>query len=223
MRKTQMIKMVAFDFDGTIADTIPMCIKAFRQSISPYVGHKLTDHEIIQTFGLNEIGMVKAVVKDNWKLALEDFYLYYEKMHINCTEPFFEICDLIKYLKEKNVIVPLITGKGQKSCYISLKKLGMENCFSEIMVGDETRPNKGECILKLLEKYSIKDEEFYYVGDAISDVMVCREAKVNCLSAAWSHGVELKELKKINSEYVFHSISDLQSFLQSKISDDSIL
>lgn len=218
-----MIKMVAFDFDGTIADTIPMCIKAFRKAVAPYIGHKLTDHEILQTFGLNEIGMIKEVVKDNWKSALEDFYNYYEELHNNCTKPFSEISDLIMYLKEKNVIVPLITGKGQKSCCISLKKLGMENCFSDIMVGNETRPNKEEAILKLLEKYSVKNEEFYYVGDALSDVMACQEAKVACLSAAWSHSVELEELKKINSENVFLSISDLKNFLEAKINVGSNL
>lgn len=212
-----MIKMVAFDFDGTIADTIPMCIEAFRKAISPYVGHKLTKHEILQTFGLNEIGMVKAVVKDNWKPALEDFYFYYEEMHNNCTEPFPEICDLIKYLKEKNIIVPLITGKGEKSCHISLKKLGMESYFSDIMVGDEIRLNKGESILKLLEKYSINKDEFYYVGDALSDVMACREISVTCLSAAWSHSVKLEKLKKINSSYIFENISDLKSFLEAKL------
>lgn len=218
-----MIKMVAFDFDGTIADTIPMCIEVFRNAISPYAGHMLTEHEILQTFGLNEIGMIKAVVKDNWKEALEDFYFSYEEIHKNCTEPFSEISDLIMYLKGKTVIVPLITGKGQKSCYISLKKLGMENCFSDIMVGDETRPNKEESILKLLEKYSIKKEEFYYVGDALSDVMACREAKVTCLSAAWSHSAEIEELKKINAEYIFNNISDLKSFLESKIPEASYL
>ena len=213
-----MIKMVAFDFDGTIADTIPMCIEAFKKAISPYAGHKLTKHEILQTFGLNEIGMVKAVVKDNWKLALQDFYFYYEKMHNSCMEPFPQICDLIKYLKEKNVIVALITGKGQKSCDISLKKLGMENYFSDIMVGDEIRLNKAESILKLLKKYSIKNDEFYYVGDALSDVTSCREVSVTCLSAAWSDSVDLEELKKINPTYIFNNISGLKIFLESKLS-----
>lgn len=213
-----MIKMVAFDFDGTIADTIPMCIEAFKKAISPYAGHKLNKDEILQTFGLNEIGMVKEVVKDNWKSALQDFYFYYEEMHNNCKEPFPEVCDLIKYLKEKNVIVALITGKGQKSCDISLKKLGMESYFSDIMVGDEIRLNKADSILKLLEKYSIKNDEFYYVGDALSDVTACRDASVTCLSAAWSDSAQLKELKKINHDYIFNNISDLKSFLESKLS-----
>ncbi|BCZ49375.1 phosphoglycolate phosphatase [Clostridium gelidum] len=213
-----MIKMVAFDFDGTIADSIPMCIKAFKKAISPYAGHELTKSEILQTFGLNEIGMVKAVVKDNWKLALQDFYFYYEKMHNSCTEPFPQICDLIKYLKEKNIIVALITGKGQKSCDISLNKLGMENYFSDIMVGDEIHLNKEESILKLLKKYSVKNDEFYYVGDALSDVSSCREIGVTCLSAAWSDSVDLEELKKINMTYIFNNIYSLKIFLESKLS-----
>lgn len=212
-----MIKMVAFDFDGTIADTIPMCIEAFKKAISPYAGHKLTKYEILETFGLSEIGMVKAVVKDNWKSALQDFYFYYEEMHNNCSEPFQEVCDLIKYLKEENVIVALITGKGQKSCDISLKKLGMENYFSDIMVGNETGFNKAESISKLLKKYSIKSDEFYYVGDALSDVTACREAGVTCLSAAWSDSAQLKELKKINHSYIFNNIFSLKTFLESKL------
>ena len=56
-----MFKIAAFDLDGTIADTIPMCIEAFRNSVSPYTDHELTEEEIVQTFGLNETGMVIAV------------------------------------------------------------------------------------------------------------------------------------------------------------------
>ena len=38
-----MIKLVAFDLDGTIADTIPMCIEAFKQAVSPYASKILND------------------------------------------------------------------------------------------------------------------------------------------------------------------------------------
>ena len=42
-----MFKMIAFDMDGTIADTIPLCVEAFRRSVSPYVGHELSEQEIV--------------------------------------------------------------------------------------------------------------------------------------------------------------------------------
>ena len=44
-----MFKIVAFDLDGTIADTIPMCIKAFRNGVSPYTDHELSEEEILHT------------------------------------------------------------------------------------------------------------------------------------------------------------------------------
>lgn len=30
-----MIKLVAFDLDGTIGDTIPMCLKALKKAVTP--------------------------------------------------------------------------------------------------------------------------------------------------------------------------------------------
>ncbi len=208
-----MIRMIAFDFDGTIADTIPICMEAFNNAVSPYVGHKLTKQEIIKTFGLNETGMVKSVVKDNWEAALEDFYFYYEKLHVKCMEPFPQIIELIDFLKEKNIIVALITGKGKISCDISLKKLKLEEAFSEIMLGDEGYFNKAESIQKLMNKYSVKSDEFYYVGEAVSDVTACREAGVTCLSAAWSESVNLEQLIKFNPRFIYYDIVKLKDFL----------
>ena len=125
-----MFKIVAFDMDGTIADTIPMCITAFRNSVSPYTDHELSSEEILHTFGINEIGMVKAIVGQNWEAAIEDFYCQYKSLHNEVTSVFPGILKLIAFLKKKNITVALITGKGEKSCTITLEKLGL----SEILV-----------------------------------------------------------------------------------------
>lgn len=210
-----MIKMVAFDFDGTVADTVSMCIDVFIKALSPYAELKLNKNEIIKTFGQNEIGTVKAITKDKWEPALKDFYYYYEKMHDSCPAPFPKISELIDYLKKRNIIVSLVTGKGQICCDISLKKLGLENCFSDRMVGEEARNNKAESILKLLEKYAVKKDEFYYVGDAPTDITACREVGVTCLSAAWSYGADIENLKKNNPDYIFYNIASLKTFLES--------
>lgn len=75
-----MIKLIAFDLDGTIGDTIPLCLKAFKEAVASYTDHELSENEIVQTFGLNEEGMIKQVVaEENWEKALNDFYVIYEK------------------------------------------------------------------------------------------------------------------------------------------------
>lgn len=212
-----MVKMVAFDLDGTLCDSIPMCIKAFCEAVSPYADHEITEKDVIETFGLNEIGMIKAVVNQNWEQALHDFYQYYEKLHYMCSEPFPGICELIEFLQKKQIIVVLITGKGEKSCNITLKKLGLNNTFVEITTGSEKNPNKAESILYLMEKYSVKADEFYYIGDAVSDVIACNKAGVTCLSAAWTELSNVEKLQKINSPYVFEYITELNKFLSKVI------
>lgn len=209
-----MNKIVAFDLDGTVAETNAMCIEAFCESVSPYVEHELTKQEILQTFGLNEIGMVRKIVKSNWKEALCDFYKKYAILHSDITEPYPGICELIAWLKENNVFVALITGKGEKSCSISLKALHIENVFDEILYGSEESPNKAECIEFLINKYSISKKKFYYIGDTFQDIYACRQAGVTCLSAAWQDMPYTDILEKENKGLVFYTIEQLQQYFQ---------
>ena len=100
-----MIKLVAFDLDGTIADTIPMCIEAFKQAVSPYASKILSEDDIVKTFGLNEEGMIKEVVSEDWEKALIDFYVIYKEMHTVYIQPFVGIRELITEVKGKGVVI----------------------------------------------------------------------------------------------------------------------
>ena len=102
-----MIKLVAFDLDGTIGDTLPMCIQAFKEATQPYAGRELSDEEVVQTFGLNEEGMIRCVVDEAYQQqALHDFYLIYKTLHKTmCPEPFEGIRELITLLKQNGIIV----------------------------------------------------------------------------------------------------------------------
>lgn len=208
-----MIKLAAFDLDGTIGETVPMCIRAFKQAVTPYTGRTLSEREITQTFGLNEAGMIKAVAGEKWQEALQDFYSVYEKMHEECPAPYEGICELINILKADGVLVALITGKGEKSCRITLEKFGMQDLFCSVKTGAEDRPNKAEAIEELLDAYDVSKDEFYYIGDAVSDVTACRKAGVTCLSAAWGTTANISGLEEANPSKVFFSIQDLSHFL----------
>ena len=208
-----MIKLIAFDLDGTIGETVPMCIRAFEQAVSPYAGRTLSEREITQTFGLNEVGMIKVVAGEKWREALHDFYPVYEQMHDECPEPYEVIRELIHTLKDAGILVALITGKGEKSCRITLEKFGMQDLFCSVKTGAEDRPNKAEAIEELLDAYHVEKDEFYYIGDAVSDVTACKKAGVPCLSAAWGTTTDIGGLEEANPSRVFFSIEDLSHFL----------
>lgn len=210
-----MIKLVAFDLDGTIGDTIPMCIKAFRQAVSPYAGHQLTDREVVETFGLNEIGMIKSIVPENWEQALYDFYSLYEKLHYECSEPYEGIQDLIVALRAKGFILALITGKGERSCQITLNAFGMEHNYDEILTGSESENVKAQSLKLLLKKYDLLPAQCVYIGDAVSDVSEAGKAGIICLSALWGTTAKAEELKIINADYIFETVGELRDYLLS--------
>lgn len=208
-----MFQLVAFDMDGTLADTMPLCIKAFFNSVSPYADHELSNEEILQTFGLNEIGMIKSIVGENYSQALEDFYFHYELLHQEVTEVFPGIPHLLSFLKKRKIPIALITGKGEKSCAITLKKLNLTNLFDEILLGSETSPNKKENIEYLLKKYAVSKEKFCYIGDTVQDIKACRDAGVVCLSAAWQESSDSVRLEKENPHHVYYSVNDLYKYI----------
>lgn len=172
-----MIKLVAFDLDGTIGDTIPMCLKALKKAVTPYVTlNDVSENDILETFGLNEKGMIKKLVGYNWEGALNDFYVIYEQMHIMCPRPFDGITELIEKLKKKSILIALVTGKGEKSCTITLRQFNMDTCFDKVKTGNPFKNNKAENFRELLADYKLQPDEMIYIGDTVSDIVSCREA-----------------------------------------------
>ncbi|MDH6310997.1 phosphoglycolate phosphatase [Dysgonomonas sp. PFB1-18] len=215
-----MIKLVAFDLDGTIGDTIPLCIKAFKMAVKPYTQHELSEEDIIQAFGLDEEGMIKQIVPgNNWEAALNDFYTIYKKMHVLCPQPFDGIIELINELKNRHIPVALITGKGKISCDITLQQFGMEQFFDRIETGSAERNRKSEAIKHLLNNYNLHLNEMVYVGDAISDVVECKRVGITCLSAVWAaSSMTINQLEQQNQGCVFYSVSSLRKFLTKNLS-----
>lgn len=217
-----MIKLVAFDLDGTIGNTIPMCICALKESAKPYVTKGITNSDIIKTFGLNEEGMMQKIIGDNWKMALRDFYVIYEQMHTMCPYPFDGITELITELKLKSIIVTLITGKGIRSCAITLQQFSMEESFNEISFGSPAGNRKAEAMEKQLKDYALHPYEMVYVGDAVSDIEACRKVSIRCLSAAWNLSpIDTKRIESKNDrENIFYSVKQLRTFLLDNIRKD---
>lgn len=50
----------------------------------------------------------------------------------------------------------------------------MRDLFCSVKTGAEDRPNKAEAIEELLHDFRLNKDEFYYIGDAVSDVAACK-------------------------------------------------
>jgi phosphoglycolate phosphatase len=212
-----MIKMVAFDFDGTIGDTMNMCIDVFKQVLKPYLDHPARYEEIAQTFGLNEQGMLKRLTGINWQKAYKELIVLYKQNLPQCNKPFPGIPELIEELKSRNILTALITGKGKETCDMTLEQYGMSRSFCAIETGRDDRTDKDSAMKRLMETYKLHPEEFIYIGDTVYDAKAAQSTGAACLSAAYGGVVDTAALEKINPGKVFTTVAAMREYFEEKI------
>ena len=217
MKKPNSIKAIIFDLDGTIGETVPLCIKAFKKSIEPLLGKELSDEEITATFGPSEEGTVKALIPNQYEKGVENYLKYYDEMHDMCPEPFDGIVDILTFLKSKKIILAIVTGKGEKSTAITLSKYKINNLFDAVETGSISGPRKTEGLKSILERFRLTPQEAIYVGDAPGDISAAREASIRILSAAWASTIDKMKLKELRPDEIFYNIEDFKTYLTQKI------
>ena len=212
------IKAVIFDLDGTLADTLPLCIKAFRQSVEPLINRSVSDAEIIATFGPSEEGTIMALAPGHYDKGVADYLHYYEKLHGMCPLPFEGMKELLQTLQEKGIRIAMVTGKGKHSTLISLKHFELTHFFEAIETGSPNGARKAEGIQLILERLTgINKEEVIYVGDAPSDIIASRKVGIPVVAAAWAGTAEPQQLQELQPDGMFYTIGDFSDWLLSNI------
>ncbi|MFD2144587.1 HAD family hydrolase [Mucilaginibacter antarcticus] len=129
------MKTVIFDLDGTIANTLPLCIAAFRKSIEPLLKQELSDEEIVASFGPSEEGTIRKLVPQNEEAGIKSYLKHYRELHYTCPIPFDGIADLLDFLTDKGIQLAMVTGKGPHSTVISLQQFGLTKYFNVMETG----------------------------------------------------------------------------------------
>lgn len=212
------IKAVIFDLDGTLADTLPLCIKAFRQSVEPLINRPVSDAEIIATFGPSEEGTIMALAPDYYDKGVADYLHYYERLHDMCPVPFEGMQELLQTLKDRGVRIAMVTGKGKHSTAISLKHFELTHYFERIETGSPEGARKAEGIQLIADGLTgISKEEMVYVGDAPSDIIASRKAGIPVVAAAWAGTAGPQPLQELKPDEMFYSINEFADWLLENI------
>ena len=214
----QKIKAVIFDLDGTIANTLPLCIKAFRQAVEPLIARTVSDAEIIATFGPSEEGTIMALAPDHFEKGVADYLQHYTTYHDLCPFPFEGIENLLKTLQEKGVRIAMVTGKGVHSTAISLQRFGLQDYFEIVETGVPAGPRKPEGIQAVINYFSeISKEDMLYVGDAPSDITASKKVGVPVVAAAWAETAEPVLLASLQPDAIFYTLQEFAAWIAERI------
>lgn len=205
-------RTVLFDFDGTLADTLPICFYAFQQVFRAYDGRDIGKEDIISMFGPSEVGIIKdnLLQKERVDAAIEDYYRYYDQEHRNAVSAATEMIDMVNRLKREGIAVGIVTGKARRSYDISVNYLFPKGMFQAAITGDDVAKPKPdpEGIVKAMSLLDASARETLYVGDSDADIEAGIRANVKTAGVTWlehSHGKPFS----VRPDYEFASVSDL--------------
>jgi len=207
------IRTVIFDLDGTIADTLPLCIAAFKKSIEPILNKEISEQEIIATFGPSEEGTIRKLIPAHEEAGVKSYLRYYQELHHTCPLPFPGILELLDFLKDKGIQLAMVTGKGVHSTKLSLAQFDLAHYFETLETGRPEGPNKANGIRNVLSRLKTDADETIYVGDAPSDITACREAGIRIAAAAWATTTNSEELDALNPDWLFKTTGQFKEWI----------
>ncbi len=173
------IKTYCFDFDGTIADTIPLIIKTLDSLLKRGGGDEISGSFLrkIRDEGVEEVFR-------EMKVPLYKLFFLYIKMKKEMNSGVVDIAinpemkEVLKELKSRGVVLGILTSNSEKNVLEFLKSNNL-NFFDFIktsgMLGKE----------RVIKKLKRKGGIFIYIGDETRDIKAGKRAKVKTVAVSW--------------------------------------
>ncbi|SFT02183.1 HAD family hydrolase [Paenibacillus sp. BC26] len=213
------IKAVLFDFDGTLADTLPLSFSAFKAVFKQHDHREVTNDELISMFGPTEEGIIAEnfTAQASVLQAIEDYYALYEKGHYNNFPDEQELIDLLQHLKEQGVKIGVITGKSRRAFVISSEALQLRRFFDVTITGDDVDKPKPdpEGIHKALQQLGIDNASAIFVGDSNADILAGKAAGLRTYGVRWLSTYQSSVYDRI-PDGVFNRVAEFYELLETK-------
>ena len=217
-----MKKLVIFDLDGTLLNTIDDIRDSFNFVLDEYNLRKASVDEMKYFVGSGVDNLVKRAIKkllgdENYQENLDKYFelfknkyqSFYEKNQKNKTKLYDGIYDLIVNLKKMNVKVAVLSNKPDSDVKEIIKYYFGDLKFDFVQgsnkeVGIKPGTLGVERILKELKVNNKK--EVIFVGDSDVDVQTAKNANIDSIACLWGFR-KIDELS--DATYIANEANDI--------------
>lgn len=192
-----MLKAVMFDVDGTLGDTLPLCIETYRRITEEVTGRRPEVAEVTGHFGLSDRGVLGKLVgmePDDPALPVRRMVEIYEELHpAMAPAPFPGAVEMLRAVRVAGMRIGIISGKEAHTAAPTLRFFGLDALYDWAAFGLPDRNVKAERLLEAMQVWNLQPHELVYVGDAPSDITMAHHAGVRVVNAAWAPGAAQEE------------------------------
>lgn len=222
-----MTKLVIFDLDGTLMNTVDDLANATNYALEKlgFPTHPTEEYKLLCGRGIYNLfrGALpkEAATEDNVKKISDLFLPYYEEHKYDFTRPYDGIPELLDFLTEKGIHIAIASNKYQEGAEkIALHYFGKYK-FLKVLGQREGQPIKPdpaivEQIIAMGE--GITKEDVIYVGDSDVDMQTGLNAGVKTVGVTW--GFRSREELEAYSPW---KIIDEPGELKNLLDDDATL
>lgn len=207
----KMIKVILFDFDGTLVDTFPL-IKGVVEKFKKKEGYPPLDIEQIKQVGLKKL--IKKSGIPLWKIPSITSKILKSFRKRTDIKLFWGIKKVIKELK-KDYRLGILSSNSKENIKKILKENGVEKIF-EYSYSDSPFFGKHNRLKKLIKKYKFNPEEIIYVGDEDRDIKAAKKVKIKSVAVTWGYNSRERLIKE-KPTYLVDSPKELGKILKGKI------
>lgn len=218
-KNLQKIRLVIFDFDGTLMDTQKAIVVA-KQKAMQELGLEIADEKTcVSTIGLtSKLGFKKIYPElsdEKIDLCVSAYRKYFEEIKDIIPPTLFPgVIETLEQIKNKGIVCTIATSRNKKSLKEFLAKSNIEKYFSYTLGGEDTvnvKPHP-EPVLTTLKKLSITAEQTLVVGDMPYDIQMGKNAGTITCGVTYGNSTR-EELFENGADFVFNDIRELVKIL----------
>ena len=187
-------KLVMFDFDGVLVNTLDVCFEADKE-----VNHGLSKEEYKNFFDGN---VHDALRIDGTKRQSNPNF---SEMYIKNTRAFSIPEVLIKIIKNlsSKYFLCIVSSTSTRAISSLLGKEQLQEVFSDVYGGDISG-SKVVKIKMLLEKYNLQPHDSVFITDTLGDIKEAHECEVRSIAVTWGFH-DRQRLEKGNPEKIIEN------------------
>ena len=211
-----MKKLVIFDLDGTLLNTIEDLGNAANYALSQngYPTHSLASYPFFVGNGVRNL--IRKALPDDMRTdsiiesLLKDFKEYYNEHNTDCTKPYDGIEELLRNLQDNGVKIAVASNKYQQATEKIIAHYFGDIDFVAVYgqrEGVNVKPDPS-VVFSILSDAKVPKSEVLYVGDSGVDMETARRACVDSVGVTWGFRSE-KELNEYHADMIVNRASDI--------------
>jgi phosphoglycolate phosphatase len=210
-----MIKLIIFDFDGTLGDTRRNIVTTMQMTIAELGLSGRTDDECASKIGLPLDGCFEALYPDEAKetiqLCAETYRrIFQENLLTMKPQVFPKVKETLSMLKEQGYTLTIASSRWHKSLSELTHDLDIAGFISYLVGADDVekaKPNP-EPVIKTLAAMGADASQTLVVGDMNVDILMGLNAGAMTCGVTYGNGTR-KELEDAGADYIINSIDEL--------------